>query len=454
MDTEQSKVIIIGAGLTGLVTGFYLKKRNIPFVILEQKVRTGGVIQTHKKGGFVYESGPNTAVLGNPEVVELFEDLASGIDPEIAKESAKKRLILKNGKWHALPSGLLSAVGTPLFTFKDKLRVLGEPFRKKGTNPDENLADMVKRRLGKSFLDYAVDPFILGIYSGDPAYLVPKYALPKLYNLEQNYGSFIGGAIKKKKEAKSERDLKATREVFSVKGGLSGLINMLVEAIGAENILLNVKDITVKPEDAVYKVSFSKNQTEKIISAQNIISTIGAYNLPAVFPFFAKEQLAQITNLKYAEVASLALGFDKWQGADINAFGGLIPFKESRKMLGVLFLSSFLSGRAPEGGAMFTVYTGGIRTPEFAQKSEAEIKEIVKSEFTDLMQLSDFNPAVFEVSKHKYAIPQYGADSKQRYEAIQYFEQKYKGIILAGNIRNGIGMADRIKQAKDIAESL
>ncbi len=53
--------------------------------------------------------------------------------------------------------------------------------------------------------------------------LVTRYALPKLYNLEQNYGSFIGGALKKKFEPRDERSKKATREVFSVKGGLQNL---------------------------------------------------------------------------------------------------------------------------------------------------------------------------------------------------------------------------------------
>lgn len=47
------------------------------------------------------------------------------------------------------------------------------------------------RRLGKSFLNYAVDPFLSGVYAGDPLKLITRYALPKLYNLEQQYGGFI-----------------------------------------------------------------------------------------------------------------------------------------------------------------------------------------------------------------------------------------------------------------------
>ena len=171
---NKKQIVIIGAGLTGLTLAFYLKKQGKEVLIVEKSGKTGGVIQSVKDDEFVYEKGPNTGVVGNPEVAELFEELEGLCTFEVANSDAKRRLIWKNGKWRAIPSGLFSAVTTPLFTLGDKFRILGEPFRKKGTNPDENLADFVKRRLGVSFLNYAVDPFISGVYAGDAKYLVPR----------------------------------------------------------------------------------------------------------------------------------------------------------------------------------------------------------------------------------------------------------------------------------------
>ena len=138
------------------------------------------MINTTLIDGFIFESGPNTGVLSHPEAAELLDELKGDCELEIADSNAKARWIWRKGKWEPLPSGLLSGITTPLFSFPDKLRLLGEPFRKKGKNPQETLAELVMRRMGKSFLNYAVDPFILGIYSGDPAKLVTKYALPKL----------------------------------------------------------------------------------------------------------------------------------------------------------------------------------------------------------------------------------------------------------------------------------
>src|SRR6056297_2240070 len=228
-DQKNINVAVIGAGLTGLITAFYLKKAGVRFQVFEKSDRTGGVIQTHQENGFTYESGPNTGMLSRPEVAELLEDLKDDCTLEPADETAKSRWIWKNGQWWPLPSGVKTGIATPLFTLPDKLRLLTEPFRKKGDNPSESLAGLVLRRMGKSFLDYAIDPFILGIYSGDPHQLVTKYAFPKLYNLEQDYGSFIGGAMKKARQPKSDRDKKSTGQIFSVEGGLGNLIDVLVK---------------------------------------------------------------------------------------------------------------------------------------------------------------------------------------------------------------------------------
>ena len=73
--SENIKVAVVGAGLTGLTTAFYLKKAGIPFVVFEKEKRAGGVIQTRRESGFTFEGGPNSGMLSKPEVPELLEEL-------------------------------------------------------------------------------------------------------------------------------------------------------------------------------------------------------------------------------------------------------------------------------------------------------------------------------------------------------------------------------------------
>lgn len=446
---NHTRVAVIGAGLTGLTTAYFLKKAKKDVHIFEKADRPGGVIQTQHENGFTFETGPNTGVLSHPEAAELIDNLNDDCELEIADNAAKARWIWKNNKWEPLPSGIISGIKTPLFTLTDKIRLLAEPFRAKGTNPDETLKDMVLRRMGKSFLDYAVDPFILGIYSGDPAKLLPRFALPKLYRLEQDYGSFIGGSIKKARIPKTEWEKKATREIFSVKGGLGNLIRALVKNIGEENITLNATSLSIQQiDDYRYKTNHSDYEFT------HVVSTVGAYELENLFPFVAKEQINFINKLEYARVVQVSLGFKKWEGIPLKAFGGLVPFRENRQILGVLFLSSFLKNKAPQDGALLSVFLGGIRKPEMIDLSDNQIKEIVKNELTQMLGLNSFNPDLLKISRYRHAIPQYGKESENKLNAILELETKNRGLILAGNIRDGIGMADRIKQGRMIAQNL
>lgn len=445
---EKIKVAVVGAGLTGLTTAFYLKKANVPFEVFEKENRTGGVIQTHHENGFTFEGGPNSGILSKPEVPELLEELKGDCTLEVADETAKARWIWKKNRWVPLPSGLASGITTPLFPFPDKLRILGEPFRKKGEDPDETLAQLVLRRMGKSFLDYAIDPFILGVYSGDPGKLVTKYAFPKLYRLEQDYGSFIGGSIKKAKEPKTERDKKATKEIFSVEGGLSNLTDALAKNAGRENIRLNCNGLSFSQKEKKFSSSLSDSEFS------HVVSTTGGYALEELFPFLEKEKLKSITQMKYSRVVQVAVGFNQWQGIPLKAFGGLVPFIEQRGILGALFLSSFFKNKAPENGALLSVFLGGVRKPEFADFADEKIFKIVEQELTEMFQLKTFQPDLLKIFRYNHAIPQYGVESKEKLKAVYTLEKEHPGLIIAGNVRDGIGIADRINQGRTIATEI
>lgn len=445
MQKNQLNIAIIGAGITGLTTAFYLQKYGFSVHIFEKNKHPGGVIKTHRKNGFVFESGPNTGSMSRDEAVELFEDLALDCTLEYADKSAEARWIWMNGKWHDLKMGGLKAFTTPLFTWYDKFRILGEPFRKPGTNPNETIAEMVRRRMGESYLKNAVDPFVSGIYAGDPETLVTRFALPKLYQLEQEYGSFIGGNIKLQQKRKNKPPRKANRKVFSVKNGLDNLISALVKNIGTENISLGCQNLEIEKNESF---NYSVNQQQ----FTHVISTVGSYALSALFPFIPQKELRPIESMKYAKVIQVVLGFTDWKGIPVKAFGGLVPSGEKRNILGVLFPGSFLKNRKPENGALLSVFMGGIKRPELFEYSDDEILKTIEQEIREMMGLAHFNPDLVELFRYPQAIPQYSFESEEKLAAISNLESCHKGLILAGNIRDGIGMADRIKQGRNIAD--
>ena len=455
----KTDILIIGAGLTGLTTAYTLTSKGKNVQILERMERPGGQILTYHEDGFTFESGPNTGSISTPEVAELFAELEKISDGkcklETAPDAAKKRLIWKGDKFHALPSGLGSAISTPLFTLGDKFRILGEPWRKKGENPDESVGELTRRRLGKSFVDYAVDPFLSGVYAGDPNTLVTRYALPKLYNLEQNYGSFVRGAMKKAKEPKTDRDRLATKKVFSAVGGLSNITKAMSDYLG-DRITLGINNLKITPSGSTWIATFTdRDGNHQSISALKVVTTCGSYVLPEILPFIEPSTMQKINNLKYAPMVEVSVGIKNTNGLDYKAFGGLVPTCEHKQILGILFPSACFTGRAPEEGALFSYFIGGVKHAEMLEKSDSELTTIVEDVFHEMLKFpKNVNPDLIRIFRHKNAIPQYEITTGERLDTVEQTEHKYEGLYIAGNLRDGIGMAHRIKQARDIAQKL
>ena len=456
----NTDIVIIGAGLTGLTTAYTLARKGRQVLVLDRKDVAGGQIQTYREGNFVFESGPNTGSVSNPEVAELMaelEEISGGkCKLETAPDAAKRRLIWKGNRFHDLPSGPVSAVTTPLFTLADKFRILGEPWRKKGTDPDETVGSLARRRLGKSFVDYAVNPFLSGVYAGNPDTLVTRYALPKLYNLEQEYGSFVGGAIKKAKEPKSERDKLATKKIFSAVGGLGKITGAMAEYLGEQRVLLGLRDVRVNPQENGWKVTFvNKEGQPESIDCKQVVTTCGSYALPEVLPFVDDTAMAQVNNLTYAPIVEISVGVNDTRGGDYNAFGALVPTCEKKPVLGILFPAACFSGRAPEGGALFSYFIGGVNHPEMLEKTDAELTAIVEECFHTMLKFPEgTSPDLIRIFRHQRAIPQYERNSGERFEAVERLQRQYAGLTVGGNLRDGIGMGHRIKQGIDIANSL
>lgn len=454
MNNKKYDTIIIGAGLTGLTTAFYLSKQGKSVLVLESKDRVGGQIETFHQDGFIFEKGPNTGVVSYPEVAELFQDLAPLCELETAREEAKRRLIWKGDRFHEIPASLFAAIRTPLFSWYDKFRILGEPLRKRGDNPVESVASLTRRRLGKSFLNYAVDPFLSGVYAGNPETLITQYALPKLYNLEQEYGGFVKGAIAKSKQPKTERDKLATKKVFSAKGGLEEIPKALLTKIGKERVVTSAENIHIKPsEDGKWSAEFIHEEKSYSVFSDQVITTTGAYALNKLLPFVSSNLISRINNLEYAPVIQVSVGVKDTKGLKFNAFGGLVPSVEDREVLGILYPSACFEGRAPKEGALFSFFIGGVKHRELTRLNNEDLTKLVKRNFHSMLKFPEsVEPDLIHIFRHLQAIPQYEETSKARFEAIETIQTQYPGLILGGNIRGGIGMADRIKQGVELAQ--
>lgn len=255
------------------------------------------------------------------------------------------------------------------------------------------------------------------------------------------------------KEPKTPEDKKVTKEVFSVRGGLRQLTEALTRHIGEENIITEVSETEVIPDQGQYITSFFKNEERISITSSRVVSTVNGHALPDIFPFVDHEMMRHISDIRYAKVIQVVAGYKTWEGLQVQAFGGLVPSVENKDVLGILFPSALFTNRAPEGGALFSIFMGGIKRPDLFLKNDDEIRKIALQHLKSMMQCKK-DPDMLKIYRYEKAIPQYEASSGKRFHIIREVEATYPGLILAGNIRDGIGMPDRIKQAKKTADQL
>ena len=441
----ERKIGIIGGGISGLVAAFLLKKKGCKIVLFEKSGRVGGNIQTVEIDGFKVEYAPNS-LLKSPRLVDLIREL--GLDAEVlaANTANKKRYVLRDGKLKSLPMSIAKMAADNYFSAKAKLRLLREPFVKSKSPQGESVAEFFERRLGREIVERAADPFIAGIYAGNPENLSIRAAFPRLYELEKKYGSLLIGSLREQSE-KTDKDFPRT---FSFVNGVQTLTDKLAESL-SDSVKTNTKVKQIeKLSDGKWLI---KTDSDEIIFDALIISTPAesAANLIENLDANLSEQLKQIY---YPPVAMVFFGVKKQSLAqDLDGFGFLIPSAEKRKILGTIWNSAVFENRAPDDSHLLTTFVGGARNAELFEKSDEEIFEIVFDELKGILGLR-VKPEFTHIKRWRKAIPQYLLGYEGVENGIEEFEDKNKGIHFCSNFYKGISVGDCVKNAYALAEEI
>jgi oxygen-dependent protoporphyrinogen oxidase len=444
----NKKITILGAGISGLATAWLLHKEGFDVTILEKESTPGGTMQSMKENGYLIDLGPNSGLETTPLIRTLVND--AGISDELiyANEQGNKRYILKNNALHALPTGARPFMKTSLFSTRAKLRLLLEPLIGKSSDGYyQSIAEFVTRRLGKEFLDYAINPFVAGVFAGDPAKLSVKSAFPKLYRLEEEYGGLIKGMIKGAKERKKSTETsKQSAKMFSFRNGMNTFPEALASKLN-EKVIYNADVKSIEKSADGYSISYIHESTEKQISSDIVLSTIPAYIASDIFRPVDSGLSEHLSAVYYPPVMVLFAGYNKNAiGKNLDGFGFLIPEKEKKSYLGAIWSSVIFEGRNPADQAAFTIFIGGSRSPELFEMDSDELIEKVLSEFQGLMGINE--KPVFVKSKFwKKAIPQYELGYIEHVRYFEKFENENPGLFLSGNFVGGISVGDCIKNS-------
>lgn len=500
---EEVDCLIIGGGISGSTLAHNLDRSGANILLAEARDYLGGNVKSHKtEDGFIWEEGPNSFAT-QPSIVRIAYEL--GIDDQLvfANESLPP-WVNHNGKLHPLPKGLggkgpkgqLELVfgrnGVLKFAFAGEL--LSWPGRIRAgigafvghapppEDKEETIREWVTRILGEEVFLRCIDPFVSGVYAGNPETLSMKAALPKIARIEQiaysidwnKFGAIFYGGLKRQVELSKERKASPPAPEWrefeygnpgSFKEGLSTLPKAIEKNL-KNRIKLQWKVTKIEKSESGqgYTATFETPDGEKTVSAKTLVSTAPAHALADVLAPVMPESKDIFQKIRkeidrigiyHPPVAAVTVAYPKSAFKDVElpnefgnlqdlpGFGSLNPRTEGVRTLGTLWSSSLFPGRAPKDYNLLLNYIGGSRDVGIKDLSDEEIiAEVDKGCRQVLLKPDAPKPKVLGLKLWPTAIPQYELGHLQLMDELQKAESKLPGLWVCGNYRSGVAFPD------------
>jgi oxygen-dependent protoporphyrinogen oxidase len=448
----RKQVAIIGGGISGLTCAYRLEQKGVEVLLVEREGSVGGVMKSEVRDGFLIETGPNS-FQNAPAIMQLIEDVGLS-DELLTAPGSAARYIYYNGRLREFPMSPPKLFSTSLLTLGGKVRIFLEPFARPPSGSEESIADFITRRFGRQVLEVFVDPFVSGVYAGDPARLSMQSTFPMLTDLEKQYGGVLKGFIKSQKKS-SEPRLK--RLLCSFKRGLGSLPQALAEHLG-HSLMTDARLVRLDASGSNaarrFTLEIAQHDQTEVVEAAAIVLATPAF-VAAEMVNSVSEPLARVlASIEYPPLASVCLGYD--QAAiprPIDGFGFLIPRNQGLRSLGCLWSSGLFLGRAPEGKVCLTNFVGGATDPSMRELSDAELVQTVHRELEITLGVKA-NPHVIAVHRYPRAIPQYNLGHQSKRQQIREHLSQIPGLFLVGNYLRGVSVGDCVGEATKAADGI
>jgi oxygen-dependent protoporphyrinogen oxidase len=448
--TIQTDILVLGAGVSGLTLAHDLARTGLDVALVEKDVAVGGCAQTVHQDGFLFETGPFNLLVRDPLFEELLVQLGDRLKVLDPSSGSKRRDLLFRGKLRKLPGSLWEAVTTPLLSPLQKLRLISEPlFGRRPKDPDPTLGELFRRRFGAGFAKNILSAAVVGIFGGDSERLSARSCFSFFWEIDRGSRSFLVGGIKRR--LTSRMNTRRWRGMVSFEGGLGAFCRALSAPLG-ERVFLSTEVLEVDKAGEGYRVRCSHNGQE--IAFRTKLLALGM-DLPAALPFLrslAPEVAAELEPIESVGLAVVNLGFEKSAFPNPpEGFGFLVPAtEEGVHILGTLWASNVFPSQAPEDCIIARVFVGGVRSPEWLDLSDAELREKALGELSQFVEIRG-SPRTVYVSKYRDAVPQMYPGHADRIDRVERLLEKRPGLYLVGNYLHGVSVNDCVVHARKTA---
>jgi len=450
------ETLIIGGGISGISTAYYLAKKGLPSTIVESRPRLGGVIQTDRVHGCTLEAGPDSFLSVKPAALDLIRDLGLAADVIGSNDHLRVTFVRRNGRLVPLPDGLMMMVptkilpllATPLLSLGTKVKMGMELLRApKPRAEDESVADFVREHYGQEAVDYLAEPLLSGIYGGDPTQLSVRAVLPRFVEPSQKYGSLTKGVLASRAQQKRPEGGAPAPLFRTLKGGLGQLVDAVTSAIRPHNQVVNGRAETVERTPSGFRVRVNGDWLE----ADHLVLACEAHSAAKLLSTVDAASSELLNTVGYSSSMIVTLGFN---AADFArppiGFGFLVPKKERRRLVALTWVGTKFSYRVAEGTIVARCFLGGMEDAGvLAEPDDSVLAEVLR----DLRDIAGVTatPRFTQITRWPRSMAQYLVGHPGRMAELRARLSAIPGLQVAGNAYDGIGIPDCIRLGKAAA---
>jgi oxygen-dependent protoporphyrinogen oxidase len=460
---SKPSVVIVGGGVSGLATAYYLAQSGLHSTIVEKSSRLGGLIKTDVIEGCQLEAGPDSYIATKPAVSELSKLLNNErgeplTDDIIGSNDARRRvLVVRRGRLVPLPKGMVMMapaewrpmLASPLFSARTKLRFLREtlatPHERSG---DISIQELVVDHFGDEVLEYLAEPLLSGVYGGLAGQLSAQSVLPRFVDYERQYGSIVRGVRHERRDGPKSPSL-----FLSFRNGMQTLTDALASAIQPFCQVMHSEATLIERTGEQRTGKQWRVLTDgQCLDADELILACPAHAAALLLRHVLPDLAVELSAIPFSSAVLVTLVYETAQlNHPLDAFGFLVPRAERKTIAAATWIGTKFPARLPHGLSALRAFIVEPEASALLHAPERELVELVTSDFKRLMGIRA-EPRFATVYRWPRSMPQYVVGHEARRQKIEGYLSDAAGLHLVGNSYSGVGIPDCVRLAEKTAK--
>lgn len=451
----MSDVIILGGGVSGLASAYFLSKKSISCTLVEANSCLGGLIHTDSASGCQLEAGPDSYIAVKSDVTQLANEIPELKNQLIGTNDTQRRIyIVKDGVLQPLPSGMVmmvpgdmrAALSSSLFSEETKKHILKERFFKPcERQEDVSIADLVVEHFDRALLESVVEPLLTGVYGGDAGRLSAQSVLPRFLEYERRYGSLVRAVKAEKKAADPDASM-----FLSFKGGMQAFTDALYHASAGSITRVHGEATHIERQSSDWRITVNGAHE----SAKFLIIALPTHRAAPLCSSELPGLASELAAIPYSSAITATVIYKSEAVVHpLDGFGFLVPRLERKRLAACTWINTKFPQRISPGLVALRAFIVDADADEMIPQPDEAILATIRSEFSRLMGI-EAEPVHHVIYRWPLSMPQYVVGHRLRVERIRGRAAAAENLFVVGNAYDGIGVPDCVRLARQAADQI